>query len=476
MIDQVLQNLQDTEPQGVQRLCDWLRIASISADPKFAEQCQDAAQWAADRLAEAGLEARVLPTGSAAEPGHPCVLAKTPNADTGRGPHVLFYGHYDVQPPDPLDLWESGPFDPLVKPADDKVPAEHIVARGASDDKGQVAMFLEALRAWMEVGGEPAGGLRMTVLLEGEEESGSENLEKFLKEHEPALKGCDFCLISDTGMISRTRPAITYGVRGLAYTQIRLHGPDKDVHSGFWGGRMPNPLNELTRVLAQMWDEDRRITIDGFYDDLVEATAEERAEWASLNIDVPAMLRNIGLGPEADIGEAGFTSIEREWSRPTAEINGIWGGYTGAGAKTVIPAYATAKVSFRLVADQDPKDIADKFFAWLQGRTPPGCRWELEDMHGGHPSSVDPTSPWLSQARRAMEQATGMDVALIKTGGSIPVAGMLKDSLGLDTVFMGFGLDDDRVHSPNEKFELPCFRMGARSHAVLIDLLREGSA
>lgn len=476
MINNVLQNLERTEPQAIDRLCDWLRIASISADPAYKAQCQQAAQWAADRLEEAGLTARVLPTGTKDEPGHPCVLAKTPNADSGQGPHVLFYGHYDVQPPDPLELWETGPFDPIVKKADAKVPADHVVARGASDDKGQVAMFLEALRAWKEEGGEPAGGLRITVLLEGEEESGSENLEKFLKDYKGEFKGCDFCLISDTGMISRTRPAITYGVRGLAYTQIRLHGPDKDVHSGFWGGRMPNPLNELSKVLAQMWDENRHITIDGFYDDVIEATDDERAAWKALNIDVHDMLSHIGLGPEADIGEAGFTSIEREWARPTAEINGMWGGYTGAGAKTVIPAYATAKVSFRLVADQDPDDIVKKFFTWLEGRTPPGCRWELEDMHGGHPSSVDPTSKWLDTARQAMEKSTGMEVALIKTGGSIPVAGMLKDSLGLDTVFMGFGLDDDRVHSPNEKFELPCFRMGARSHAVLIDLLRGAGA
>ncbi|MFI4917564.1 MAG: M20/M25/M40 family metallo-hydrolase [Phycisphaerales bacterium JB060] len=476
MIDKVLQNLDQTEPQAIERLCDWLRIASISADPAYKAQCQEAAQWAADRLAEAGLTARVLPTGTRDEPGHPCVLAKTPNADSSTGPHVLFYGHYDVQPPDPLELWESGPFEPVVKKADAKVSADHVVARGASDDKGQVAMFLEALRAWKEEGGEAAGGLRITVLLEGEEESGSENLAKFLKDYEGELKDCDFCLISDTGMISRTRPAITYGVRGLAYTQIRLHGPDKDVHSGFWGGRMPNPLNELTKVLAQMWDQDRHITIDGFYDNVIEATDEERAQWAALNIDIPDMLSHIGLSPEADIGESGFTSIEREWARPTAEINGMWGGYTGAGAKTVIPAYATAKVSFRLVADQDPDDIVKKFFAWLEARTPPGCRWELEDMHGGHPSSVDPTSKWLAKAREAMEKSTGMEVALIKTGGSIPVAGMLKDSLGLDTVFMGFGLDDDRVHSPNEKFELPCFRMGARSHAVLIDLLRGSGA
>lgn len=472
MIDQVLGHLERDEPAAIGRLCEWLRIPSISADPAFREPCQQAARWAADRLGEAGLTARVLPTGKADHPGHPVVLAKTPNADSGQGPHVLFYGHYDVQPPDPLELWESGPFEPVVRPADAKVPAEHIVARGASDDKGQVAMFLESLAAWKAVSGEPAGGLRVTVLLEGEEESGSANLARFLEDYTGELAGCDFCLISDTGMISRTRPAITYGVRGLAYTQVRLHGPDKDVHSGFWGGRMPNPLNELAKVLAGLWDEDRRVTIDGFYEGVVEATPDERAQWAALEIDVPQMLRNIGLSPEADVGEAGFTSVEREWCRPTAEINGLWGGYTGAGAKTVIPAYATAKVSFRLVANQDPADIARKFFRWLEGRTPPGCRWELEDMHGGHPSSVDPTSPWLATARRAMERATGMDVALVKSGGSIPVAGMLKAGLGLETVFMGFGLDDDRVHSPNEKFELPCYRMGARSHAILIDLLR----
>lgn len=458
----VLDHIGARDDEYVTRLMDYVKNPSISAHNIG---IREVSELLVAMLGKMGMTVESVPT-----KGHPFVLAKY-EVDPAK-PTVLLYGHYDVQPPDPLELWESGPFEPVVKKAGGKVKADQIVARGASDDKGQVAMFLEALRAWHEASGQAAGGLRVTVLLEGEEESGSENLENFLKDYQDELKGCDFCLISDTGMISRTRPAITYGVRGLAYTQIRLHGPDKDVHSGFWGGRMPNPLNELTKVLAQLWDENRHITIDGFYDDLIEATDEERAQWAALNIDIPAMLANIGLSAEADIGEAGFTSIEREWSRPTAEINGMWGGYTGAGAKTVIPAYATAKVSFRLVANQDPHDIVKKFFAWLEDRTPPGCRWELEDMHGGHPSSVDPTSTWLAKARQAMEKSTGMEVALIKTGGSIPVAGMLKDSLGLDTVFMGFGLDDDRVHSPNEKFELPCFRMGARSHAVLIDLLR----
>jgi len=474
MINDVLSRLEATDADGIERLCDWLRIASISADPDYRDDCDKAANWAADQLAQAGLDARVLPTGTPDAPGQPIVLATTPAGVGDGGPHVLFYGHYDVQPADPLELWESGPFEPAVRAGDGTV-GEHLVARGASDDKGQVAAFLHALRAWHDVSGRPAGGVRMTVLIEGEEESGSENLERFLDEHRAELADCDFCLISDTAQLARGRPAITYGVRGLAYTQVRLHGPDKDVHSGLWGGRLPNPLNELVKVLAGLWDADRRVTIPGFYDAITEPTPEERERWRALGVDAGAALAAVGLPPEADVGEAGWTSVEREWARPTAEINGLWGGYTGAGAKTVIPAHASAKVSFRLVDGQDPARIAHAFFDWLRERTPPGCRWELTEMSGGPPASVDPASPWLTRAASAVEQATGAAPALIKTGGSIPVAGMLKAGLGLETVFMGFALDDDRVHSPNEKFELACYRDAARSHAALIDQLRGGA-
>jgi acetylornithine deacetylase/succinyl-diaminopimelate desuccinylase-like protein len=306
------------------------------------------------------------------------------------------------------------------------------------------------------------------VLLEGEEESGSGSLPRFVRDHRQSLAGCDVCLISDTGMLDRETPALTYGVRGIAYTEVTLHGANQDLHSGLWGGRCPNPNSELAKVLAQLWDAQRRVTIPGFYDDVRPLGEEERANWQKLPFDPATALAKIGLPPAADVGEAGYTAMEREWGRPTAEINGIWGGYTGAGAKTVIPAKASAKVSFRLVADQDPHKITQLFFAWLEQHTPAGCRWELNDLHGGHGVTVDIRSPVLAAAQRAVERASGKQPALIKSGGSIPVAGLLKAEIGLETIFMGFGLDDDRVHSPNEKFELDCYRMGARSHAILI--------
>lgn len=471
-INDVLKWLDSNEKASVARLIDWLKIPSISTDPAYKADVRRAAEWAAAHLRESGLKVEIHETGDPAGGGHPIVLATTPGAESGPGPHVLFYGHYDVQPVDPVNLWESGPFEPVVKPATPSGPGERVVARGACDDKGQVMMFLEALRAWKEAGGAVAGGARFTVLLEGEEESGSVNLDRYLRQNAERFRKCDVCLISDTGMLSREQPAITYGVRGLTYTEIKLHGPDQDLHSGLWGGRCPNPNNELVKVLAQLWDANRRVTIPGFYDSVRPLGADERAAWAKLPFHASDALKKIGLPPEADIGEAGFTAMEREWARPTAEINGIYGGYTGAGAKTVIPAWAAAKVSFRLVADQEPQKIADAFFAWCKGRTPPGCRWEFHLHSGGDPATVQTDSPLLRAASAAVEKATGRVPALIKSGGSIPVAGQLKAICGLETVFMGFGLDDDRVHSPNEKFELDCYRWGARSHAWYIEQLR----
>jgi acetylornithine deacetylase/succinyl-diaminopimelate desuccinylase-like protein len=461
------------EREGVERLMAWLRIPSVSTDPAFAGDVRRAAEWAGDHLRESGFEVSLEETGEPSGSGHPIVLATCPGSEDYQGPHVLFYGHYDVQPPDPVERWESPPFEPIIKPGIEGGPGERIVARGACDDKGQVMMFLEAMRAWKEATGTPGGGVRWTVLLEGEEESGSVNLERYIEHNRDRLGACDVCVISDTGMLGRGRPAITYGVRGLAYTEVILHAADQDLHSGLWGGRAPNPINELTKVLAQLWDQDRRVTLPGFYDDVRDLTEGERAEWRSLNIDHDAALRSIGLPPEAGVGERGFTPTEREWGRPTCDINGIIGGYTGAGAKTVIPSHATAKVSFRLVADQDPARITRSFFDWLDERTPPGCRWEMIDHSGGPPATVATDSEALRAAADAMERACAMRPAMIKSGGSIPVAGMLKDKLGLETIFMGFGLEDDRVHSPNEKFELDCFRMGARSHAYLVETLHE---
>ncbi len=473
MIDQVLKLLTKNEPVAINRLCDWLRIPSISTDPKYKKDVDRAAGWAAEQLEQCGFTTSVLPTGKPDGAGHPIVLAHSEGGKDYKGPHVLFYGHYDVQPCDPIDLWDSPPFEPVIRDAkDDEEGGKRIVARGAVDDKGQVMMFIEALRAWHQITGLAAGGVKFTVLLEGEEESGSANLDAFVLKNKAELDRCKFCLISDTGMLARNRPAITYGVRGLAYTEVVLHGSNQDLHSGLWGGRCPNPITELAGVLAQLHDKKRRVTIPEFYDDVEPLTKVERDNWRNLKFNAKAALKKIGLPPGADIGEEGFTAMEREWGRPTAEINGIIGGYTGPGAKTVIPAHARAKVSFRLVANQDPKKVTKAFFKWCKDMTPPGCRWEFIDHHGGFGVTCPIDSPYLNAATTAIKRATGASPALIKSGGSIPVAGMLKEKLGIDTIFMGFGLDDDRVHSPNEKFEIECFRMGMKCHAAMIDELR----
>ncbi|MGE3107611.1 MAG: M20/M25/M40 family metallo-hydrolase [Phycisphaerales bacterium] len=480
--DAVLAHLDKDQPAALNRLMDWLRIPSISTDPKYKAECRRAAEWCAAHLRASGIESRLVETGETRSAagigsGHPIVLGHSPGAAEYRGPHVLFYGHYDVQPPDPLELWESPPFEPVILEAmgipDGEGPDRRIVARGAVDDKGQVAMFLEAMRAWKQVEGLIAGGVRFTVMIEGEEESSSVNLRKFVLDHKDVLGACDVCVISDTGMLGRTRPAITYGVRGLAYTEVILHGADQDLHSGLWGGRAPNPINHLARILAQLWDADGRVTLPGFYDKVAALTDGERRAWSQLNFDAAGALKKIGLAADADRGEAGYTALEREWGRPTCDVNGICGGYIGEGAKTIIPAVAKAKVSFRLVASQDPAEVTESFFAWCKSRTPAGCRWEFIDHGQGFPATVPTDSAYLKAAARAVERATGVKPELIKSGGSIPVAGMLKGILGLDTIFMGFGLDDDRVHAPNEKFEVACYRMGARSHAILVDELRK---
>lgn len=459
------------EHESIRRLMEWLSIPTVGTDPAHDRDTEAGALWAAEHLRASGFSVEICPTGTAQKPGHPIVMAHAPGSEDYAGPHVLFYGHYDVQPADPIELWESDPFTPVLKPGEGKM-GERIVARGACDDKGQVMMFLEAMRAWFETSGVAGGGVKYTVMLEGEEESGSVNLEQFVRDNKDRLAQADVCVISDTGMLGRGKPAITYGVRGLAYTEVTLIGPDQDLHSGLWGGKVPNPISELVKVLAGLWDADRRVTIPGFYDGVRDLTIEEREQWKKLGVDEGEALAGIGLSPEASVGEKGFSFIEREWARPTAEINGIIGGYTGPGAKTVIPSKASAKVSFRLVDDQDSRTITESFFAWLKARTPAGCRWELQDHGGGAPATCAIDSEPLRAARRAIERGCGIAPAMIKSGGSIPVAGLLKQTLGLETIFMGFGLEDDRVHSPNEKFELDCYRLGAKSHVALVEQLK----
>jgi acetylornithine deacetylase/succinyl-diaminopimelate desuccinylase-like protein len=380
-------------------------------------------------------------------------------------PHVLYYGHYDVQPPDPLNLWDVAPFEPTI--VDTNGPAR-IVARGAADDKGQLMMFVEAMRAWNEAGG--GIPIRVTVLLEGEEESGSPSLDPFLKAHAEALR-CDVCIISDTGMWDPETPAITTMLRGLVYLDVTLHGPSHDLHSGMFGGAVVNPLNELAAILGGLHDSDGRVTVDGFYDGISEPSAAKLQEWQDLGFDERGFLAEAGL--DCSTGECGRTVLERIWSRPTLDINGITGGYGGAGGKTVIAAQASAKFSCRLVPGQDPHAIDAALRSHLEHCTPEGCHWTIES-HATNPAiQVADESRWLEAAQMGLERIWNRRAVLVGCGGSIPVVGSFQEILGADSLLIGFGLDDDRVHSPNEKFNVDCFKGGARSHAAVIQALSE---
>ncbi|HYI69397.1 MAG TPA: M20/M25/M40 family metallo-hydrolase, partial [Skermanella sp.] len=343
-VEPVLAHLDRDFDQAVERLRDLLRIRSVSTDPAYKDETRQAAQWLADQLTGMGFEASLRDT-----PGHPMVVAHHPGPADATGPHVLYYGHYDVQPPEPLELWNSPPFEPTI------VDAKHgkrVVARGAVDDKGQVMTFIEAFRAWHAVHGTLPG--RITVLLEGEEETGSPNLVPFLEANREEL-AADICVVTDTNSWNIETPAITYMLRGMLYLEVTLHGPSHDLHSGMYGGAVLNPINALTRILGQIHDDQGRVQFPGFYDDVQPLSDAEREQWRSLGFDEAGFLAGVGL--KTPRGEEGWSSLERIWARPTCDINGIWGGYTGAGSKTVIPAQASAKFSCRLVAGQDPKKI-----------------------------------------------------------------------------------------------------------------------
>lgn len=461
MLDPVLQRLDQDLDGAIDRWSDLLRIPSVSADPASADEVRRAARWLADELGDLGFSVDIHET-----PGHPVVLAHHagPGEDAS---HLLYYGHYDVQPPDPVELWDSGPFEPTLV---DGPHGRRMVCRGAVDDKGQLMMWLEALRAWKAVHGTLP--VEATVLLEGEEEVGSVNLRGFLEAHREALADADVCVVSDTTMLDVDTPAITYMLRGLLYTEITCRGPSMDLHSGFYGGAIMNPLNGLCRILGALHDDSGRIRVPGFYDDVTEPGAQELATWQSLDVDEAAFLESVGV--DAGAGEVDRGLIERLWSRPSGDINGLIGGYTGAGAKTVLPAQGSAKVSFRLVPDQDPERIIAGLRTFIDEHTPPGCRCELT-VHSAAPAIRIPTqSPYLTAARDALKTVYGRDPALIGCGGSIPVAAWVRDVLGFDTLFMGFGLEDDRMHSPNEKFELVCFENGMRAHAALLARLAGG--
>jgi len=452
----VIDYLQQDRNNAVDRLSDFLSIASVSTDPAYASSVTEAAEWVARQLGEMGLSASVKPTD-----GHPVVVGTSDASEDGSDrPRVLFYGHYDVQPPDPVDQWSSPPFEPAIH-------GNKIVARGASDDKGQVACFMEALRAWHEVHGElPCD---VTVLIEGEEECGSENLPRFVRDNAELLKA-DICVVSDTAMWATAdgtyEPAICYALRGLLYFDLKLHGPDRDLHSGVYGGTIPNPATLLTRVLGDLFDDDHRVTIPGYYDDVLPLTDEEKANWDTLGFDEDSYLRSIGV--EEPYGEAGYTTLERRWARPACDVNGIYGGYMSEGAKTVIPSYAGAKVSFRLAANQDPRKIAQAFREWLDAQPVHGLKWEITEHGQAEPVAVPTDSKWIDAAKTAIQRVAGQPPRLVREGATIPIVGTFKNELGLDTMLIGFGRHDDRIHSPNEKFDLTHFFLGCEIHAALL--------
>lgn len=449
----VLQHAEKEFDASVARLSDFLRIPSISTDSKYDADTRKAAQWIADELAGIGFDASVRKT-----TGHPMVVAH--HDGPADAPHLLYYGHYDVQPPDPLELWEHPPFEPTIV---NGPHGKRIVARGAVDDKGQLMLFVEAFRAWKAV--HRALPVRVTVLLEGEEESGSPSLDPFLEENKQEL-AADACVVSDTGMLNITTPAITTMLRGLVYVEVTLQGPSHDLHSGMYGGAVLNPINALAKLIGELHDADRRVQIPGFYDDVEEPDASTLAQWKALGVDESEFLAGAGL--KTPCGENGRSLLERTWSRPTLDVNGIIGGYTGAGAKTVIASRATAKVSCRLVPSQDPKKVMAGLEKFLNDRKPADARISIKSFGSSPAIRVSSDSPFLRAAKAGLGKVYEKEAVLIGSGGSIPVVGSIQRILGFDSLLVGFGLDDDRVHSPNEKFELTCYRKGILSHAAML--------
>ncbi|WP_205963435.1 M20/M25/M40 family metallo-hydrolase [Roseicella aquatilis] len=455
-LDEVLAHIDTNLEPALQRLFTLLRIRSISTDPAYAAECRACAEWHAKDLASIGFDAAVRDT-----PGHPMVVAHDRRAG---GPSALFYGHYDVQPVDPLELWDHDPFEPML--ADLPDGSRIIKGRGASDDKGQVMVFIEACRAWKAVTGSLP--IPVSILLEGEEESGGVNLPPFLRQHAAELRA-DIGLICDTNMWDAHTPAIQTMLRGLCGEEVFIHAASRDLHSGFYGSAAANPNRVLARILADLHDADGRVTLRGFYDGVPELPEALRTDWDTLGFDPKAFLGEIGLSVPA--GEQGRSALEMIWSRPTAEINGMGGGYQGEGFKTVIPAVASAKVSFRLVFDQDPHRIRAAFREHVRARLPADCRAEFKEHGSGSAIRFPIEDPAFAKAREALTAEWGKPAVFIAGGGSIPVTAELKQALGMDVILAGFALEDDRIHSPNEKYNGTSFHKGMRSWARILDAL-----
>ena len=456
-LDAVLSRIDRDLPAATQRLFGLLRLPSISTDPAFREGCAQAADWLVTALREIGAEAEKRAT-----PGHPMVVGHI-----GEGaPHLLFYGHYDVQPVDPLSLWEREPFDPELQ----DTPAGQVIrGRGASDDKGQLMTFVEACRAIIAEHGQLP--CRVTFFFEGEEESGSPSLQPFLRENADELRA-DIALICDTGLFDADTPGVTTMLRGLLGEEVTITGADRDLHSGMYGGIAQNPIRVLARIIASLHDEQGRVTVPGFYEGVPELSEEVRAQWEGLGFNAKEFLGEVGLGEPA--GEKGRSGLEMIWSRPTCEVNGIAGGYAGDGFKTVLPAKATAKISFRLVGEQDPLAIRESFRAIVTDMVPADCEVSFSDHGASRASRMDIGHAAFEKARQALSEEWPRSAAFIGSGGSIPVAGLFKTILDMDSMLIGFGRDDDRIHSPNEKYDLRSFHKGMRSWARILMAVSSG--
>jgi acetylornithine deacetylase/succinyl-diaminopimelate desuccinylase-like protein len=455
-LDSVLAHIDSQLDASLERLFAFLRIPSISTDSAYAEECRRAAEWLAGDLQTLGFDAALRATG-----GHPVVMGR---ADGASGRHVLFYGHYDVQPVDPLNQWETPPFEPRLATGADGQKV--IVARGACDDKGQVMTFVEACRAWKAVTGSLPVGI--TMLIEGEEENGSLNLPAFVEGHADELRA-EVALVCDTGMWDRQTPAITSALRGMVYEEIIVRCADRDLHSGLFGGAAQNPIRVLARIIADLHDKDGRVTLPGFYEGVQEPPTQVKEQWRALGLTAEDFLGQVGLSIPA--GEKDRMLIEQIQSRPTCDVNGIIGGYTGEGTKTVIAGEASCKISFRLVGEQNPEAISKALDAFVRERVPADCSVEFIRHKGSRALQLPFDMPDLTRAQSALADEWGKPPVTIGSGGSIPIVGDFKRTLGLDTLLVGFGLDDDRVHSPNEKYDLNSFHKGTRSWARILAAL-----
>ena len=446
--------ISENRQRMLDELFDLLRIPSVSADPAYAGDVQKCAEAVADSLKQAGASnVEVMAT-----PGHPIVYGEyivDRSAST-----VLVYGHYDVQPADPIELWDNPAFEPIIKTTDIH-PEGAIFARGSCDDKGQMFMHVKALEAMVASGEVPCN---VKFIIEGEEEVGSDNLDDFLEEHKEKL-AADVVLVSDTGIIANDTPSICVGLRGLAYVEVQITGPNRDLHSGLYGGAAPNPINILCEMIASLKDDDQRITVDGFYDDVLELSDSEREAMARAPFSEEAYKNSIGIGGTE--GEPSYSPPERMSIRPTLDLNGIWGGYQGEGAKTVLPARAGAKFSCRLVPNQDPDKVRDSVQKMLEELLPPGLKMEVIHHHGAPGVVVSLDSPYMTAAAEAIGKGFGTKPVFIREGGSIPVVTAFRELLGIDTLLLGWGLDDDNTHSPNEKFSLDDYYRGTKASAHL---------